>query len=123
MINPAWPEIAKATPANLHHHMGHDRIGVGAGPSHFTIHPLELAQQTVFGRGLERRLSEPLSCANLGLKIEVTDSVRVGFHSDADPHSLLRFSMATIVENANVNVQMIVDFKLATFRQPSSEGP
>ena len=24
MINPAWPEIAKATPANLHHHMGHD---------------------------------------------------------------------------------------------------
>lgn len=25
MINPAWPEIAKATPANLHHHMGHDQ--------------------------------------------------------------------------------------------------
>ena len=24
MINPAWPEIAKAAPANLHHHMGHD---------------------------------------------------------------------------------------------------
>ena len=79
----------------------------------------------MFGRGLERRLSEPLSRADLGLKIKVTDSVRVGFHSDADPHSLLRFSMATIVENANVNVnaQMIVDFKLATFHQPSSEGP
>ena len=25
MINPAWPEIAKAAPANLHHQMGHDR--------------------------------------------------------------------------------------------------
>jgi hypothetical protein len=25
MINPAWPEIAKATPANLNHKMGHDR--------------------------------------------------------------------------------------------------
>jgi hypothetical protein len=24
MINPAWPEIAKATPANLHHQVGHD---------------------------------------------------------------------------------------------------
>tara|TARA_R110000850_G_scaffold271812_1_gene406448 strand:- start:282 stop:419 length:138 start_codon:yes stop_codon:yes gene_type:complete len=39
--------------------------------------------------------------------------------------------MATIVENANVkvnvnvnvNAQMIVDIKLATFHQPSSEGP
>lgn len=26
MINPAWPEIAKAAPANLHHQMGHDLI-------------------------------------------------------------------------------------------------
>jgi len=25
MINPAWPEIAKAAPANLHHQMGHDQ--------------------------------------------------------------------------------------------------
>lgn len=33
------------------------------------------------------------------------------------------FSMATIVTNANVNAQMIVDFKLATFHQPSSESP
>jgi hypothetical protein len=26
MINPAWPEIAKAAPANLHHQMGHDHL-------------------------------------------------------------------------------------------------
>jgi len=31
MINPAWPEIAKATPANLHHHMGHDRLAYKHG--------------------------------------------------------------------------------------------
>jgi hypothetical protein len=26
MINPAWPEIAKATPANLHHSVGHGYV-------------------------------------------------------------------------------------------------
>jgi len=30
MINPAWPEIAKAAPANLHHGPGHDPLATSS---------------------------------------------------------------------------------------------
>jgi hypothetical protein len=53
MINPAWPEIAKATPANLHHQVGRDqqldgqcssdtRVGIAAaGSDDFERTPFE----------------------------------------------------------------------------------
>lgn len=45
MINPAWPEIAKAAPANLHHQMGHDPDDGGFAVDEVTILLLALLDQ------------------------------------------------------------------------------
>lgn len=65
MINPAWPEIAKAAPANLHHQMGHDR---GRSPQEAVLFFLSVLADSTTARTYPQ--------ASLVLKYEFSDVLR-----------------------------------------------